>query len=54
MTPKGDYGHFAWMLIDVDLSKPLSDSLMHEFGEIVSFPLWIMRTFWIFVLLALY
>ena len=30
---KGDYGHFTHMLIDVDLSKPLSNSIMIEVGE---------------------
>ncbi|KAK0581163.1 hypothetical protein LWI29_010799 [Acer saccharum] len=29
-TLEGDYGHFARMLIDVDLSKPLPDSIMIE------------------------
>ncbi|KAK0582625.1 hypothetical protein LWI29_027805 [Acer saccharum] len=32
-TLEGDYGHFARMLIDVDLSKPLPDSIMIEVGE---------------------
>ncbi|KAK0580246.1 hypothetical protein LWI29_038531 [Acer saccharum] len=35
-TLEGDYGHFARMLIDVDLSKPLPDSIMIEvFGDTV-------------------
>ena len=33
MTLKGDYGHFARMLIDVYLSKPLPNSLIFEVGE---------------------
>ncbi|KAK3229335.1 hypothetical protein Dsin_001216 [Dipteronia sinensis] len=37
-TPECDYGHFAHMLIDVDLSKPLSDSIMIEVGEDCLFP----------------
>ncbi|KAK2643686.1 hypothetical protein Ddye_018881 [Dipteronia dyeriana] len=32
-TLEGDYGHFARMLIDVDLSKPLPDSIMIEIGD---------------------
>ncbi|KAK2645063.1 hypothetical protein Ddye_020258 [Dipteronia dyeriana] len=32
-TLEGDYGHFVHMLIDVDLSKPLHDSIMIEVGE---------------------
>ncbi|KAK0582022.1 hypothetical protein LWI29_020550 [Acer saccharum] len=37
-TLEGDYGHFARMLIDVDLSKPLPDSIMIEVGEDCLFP----------------
>ncbi|KAK2655373.1 hypothetical protein Ddye_008425 [Dipteronia dyeriana] len=37
-TLKGDYGHFARMLIDVDLSKPLPDSIMIEVGDDCLFP----------------
>ena len=33
MTLNGDYGHFTRMLINVDLSKPLSNSLMLDAGE---------------------
>jgi len=33
MTLKGYYGHFARMLIDVDLAKSLPDSLMLEVRE---------------------
>ena len=33
MTRKGDYGHFAWILIDVNFSKLLPDSLMLEASE---------------------
>ncbi|KAK2652870.1 hypothetical protein Ddye_012726 [Dipteronia dyeriana] len=32
-TLEDDYGHFARMLIDVDLSKPLPDSIMIEVGD---------------------
>ncbi|PON33062.1 Zinc knuckle CX2CX4HX4C, partial [Trema orientale] len=32
MTLKGDFGHFARILIDIDLSQPLSDSIMVEVG----------------------
>ena len=28
ITFEGEYGHFAHMLIDVDLSKPLADTIM--------------------------
>ncbi|KAK0584849.1 hypothetical protein LWI29_019691 [Acer saccharum] len=38
-TLEGDYGHFARMLIDVDLSKPLPDSIMIEVGEDCLFPI---------------
>ena len=37
-TLEGDYGHFARMLIDVDLSKPLPDSIKIEVGEDCLFP----------------
>ncbi|KAK2658156.1 hypothetical protein Ddye_004689 [Dipteronia dyeriana] len=37
-TLEGDYGHFACMLIDVDLSKPLPDSIMIEVGDDCLFP----------------
>ena len=50
MTLKGDYSHFACILIDVDLFKPLPDSLMLEVGENCLFPS--MSTIRIFVLLA--
>ncbi|KAK2658878.1 hypothetical protein Ddye_005411 [Dipteronia dyeriana] len=33
-TLEGDYGHFARMLIDVDLSKPLPDSIMIEKSQV--------------------
>ncbi|PON31998.1 Zinc knuckle CX2CX4HX4C, partial [Parasponia andersonii] len=33
MTLKGDLGHFARIHIDIDLSQPISDSLMFEVGE---------------------
>ena len=33
MTLNEDYGHFARMLINVELSKLLSDSLILEIGE---------------------
>ena len=32
-TLEGDYGHFACMLINVELSKPLPDSIMIKVGE---------------------
>ncbi|PON62527.1 Zinc knuckle CX2CX4HX4C [Trema orientale] len=32
MTLKGEFGHYACILIDIDLSQPLSDSLMVEVG----------------------
>ncbi|KAK2638286.1 hypothetical protein Ddye_026081 [Dipteronia dyeriana] len=37
-TLEGDYGHFTHMLIDVDLSKPLPDSIMIEVGDDCLFP----------------
>ncbi|KAK3195733.1 hypothetical protein Dsin_027043 [Dipteronia sinensis] len=37
-TLESDCGHFARMLIDVDLSKPLPDSIMIEVGEDCLFP----------------
>ena len=52
MTLTGDYDHFVKMLIDVDLFKPLLTRLCLRLVKIVSFPLWIMRTFWLFVLLT--
>ncbi|PON38987.1 Zinc knuckle CX2CX4HX4C [Trema orientale] len=33
MTLKGEFGHFARILIDIDLSQPISDSLMVEVGN---------------------
>ncbi|PON50333.1 Zinc knuckle CX2CX4HX4C [Parasponia andersonii] len=33
MTLKGEFGHFTRILIDIDLSQPLSDSLMVEVGS---------------------
>ena len=33
MTLKGDFGHFARILIDIDLSQPLSDSIMVVVGS---------------------
>jgi len=37
-TLEGDYGHFTCMLIDVNFSKPLPDSIMIEVGEDCLFP----------------
>ncbi|KAK3218757.1 hypothetical protein Dsin_012727 [Dipteronia sinensis] len=37
-TLEGDYGHFARILIKVDLSKPLHESIMIEVGEDYLFP----------------
>ncbi|PON42859.1 Endonuclease/exonuclease/phosphatase [Trema orientale] len=33
MILKGEFGHYARMLIDIDLSQPISDSLMVEVGN---------------------
>ncbi|PON82607.1 Zinc knuckle CX2CX4HX4C [Trema orientale] len=33
MTLNGEFGHYARMLIDIDLSQPISDSLMVEVGS---------------------